>query len=204
MPRTPQIARLAGLSYLGIIAFGITAELALRGPLIAAGAQAITENATLWRLSIGADLVMATLDITLALLLFTLFRPVSEGMARAALVLRLVQMTIVAAHLPLLAEALGSATPMALIDRHAAGYDLGLWFFGLNSFVMAWLLHRATAPRLLSGLIGAAGLVYLFGSATHFIAPEVNEAMQPAYLVPLLAELGFALWLLRGARQLTS
>ena len=28
MPRTIQIARLAGLSYLGIIAFGITAELA--------------------------------------------------------------------------------------------------------------------------------------------------------------------------------
>jgi hypothetical protein len=70
---------------------------------------------------------------------------------------------------------------------------------------MALLLRRA-GVRWLSVLIALAGCVYLLGSATRFLAPEVNALMQPAYLVPVVAELSFALWLLLapGARRLAS
>ncbi|WP_276715226.1 DUF4386 domain-containing protein [Pseudooceanicola nitratireducens] len=202
-PSSRILARLAGLSYLGIIALGLGAELGLRLPIASSDdlPGALTDQTLLWRLGIAADIVMATLDIALALLLFRLLRAFGPDLALAALVLRLVQMAVIAAHLPLLVSALTSAEPQALIDRHAAGYDLGLWFFGLNALVMAVLLRRAGAPRL-SVLICAAGFVYLIGSLTRFVAPDLNALMQPAYLIAVVAELSLALWLLRAPRSL--
>ncbi len=202
-PSSRILARLAGLSYLGIIALGLGAELGLRLPIASSDnlPGALADHALLWRLGIAADLVMATLDIALALLLFRLLRRFGPDLALAALVLRLVQMAVIAAHLPLLASALTSAEPQALIDRHAARYDLGLWFFGLNALVMAVLLRRLGASRL-SVLICAVGFVYLIGSLTRFVAPDLNALMQPAYLIAVVAELSLALWLLRAPRSL--
>ncbi|MEC8668605.1 MAG: DUF4386 domain-containing protein [Pseudomonadota bacterium] len=202
-PSSRILARLAGLSYLGIIVLGLGAELALRLPIASSDdlPGTLADQTLLWRLGIAADMVMTTLDIALALLLFRLLRRFGPDLALAALVLRLVQMAVIAAHLPLLASALTSTEPQALIDRHAAGYDLGLWFFGLNALVMAVLLRRAGAPRL-SVLICAAGFVYLIGSLTRFVAPDLNALMQPAYLIAVVAELSLALWLLRAPRSL--
>lgn len=207
MPAPHPLPRFAGLAYLGIIVLGLGAEVGLRMPITGAAhpAAALATQAAQWRMALGADIAMATLDIALALMLYRLFRHLGPDLALAALVLRLVQMAVIAAHLPLLASALTAADPMPLIERHAAGYDLGLWFFGLNALAMALLLRRA-GVHWLSVLIALAGCVYLLGSATHFLAPEVNALMQPAYLVPVVAELSFALWLLLapGARRLAS
>ncbi|WP_375173134.1 DUF4386 domain-containing protein [Pseudooceanicola sp.] len=207
MTAPSTLPRFAGLAYLGIIALGLGAEVGLRMPIASAAdpAAALAAHLPQWRAALGADLLMATLDITLALLLFRLFRPLGRDLALGALVLRLVQMAVIAAHLPLLASAIGAPDPLPLIERHAAGYDLGLWFFGLNALLMALLLSRA-GVRWLSVLIALAGLVYLIGSATRFVAPEINAVIQPAYLVPVVAELSFALWLLLapGARRLAA
>lgn len=202
MPVT--LPRLAGLAYLGIIALGLGAEVGLRMPVTTAAdpAAALADALPLWRLAIGADIMMATLDVALALMLFRLFRPLGRDLALSALVLRLVQMAVIAAHLPLLASAITATDPMPLIDRHGAGYDLGLWFFGLNALAMSVLLARAGAGWL-AGLIGAAGVVYLTGSLSRFVAPEINAQIQPAYLIPVVAELSFALWLLISARART-
>lgn len=205
--RTETIARFAGLLYVGVIACGIGAELALRAPLIdhadpEGTAAAIAGHEGMWRAALALDLVMATFDVALAVLLFALFRPVDALLSGLAMALRLVQMAVVAAHLPLLSAAIGVPDPLPAIERHAAGYDLGLWFFGVNGLVTATLLWRGGGPRLLAGLIAAAGLVYLAGSLTRFVAPDLNTLIQPAYAVPLLAELGFALWLSLGARGL--
>lgn len=201
MPAISSLPRLAGAAYLGIIALGLGAEIALRMPITSAvdPVAALAQAAPLWRLAMAADLMMATLDIALALMLYRLFRAIAPDLALAALVLRLVQMAVIAAHLPLLASALSAADPMGLIDRHAMGYDLGLWFFGLNTLAMAVLLLRARV-RWLAGLMVLAALVYLAGSLTRFATPELNALMQPAYLVPVVAELSFALWLLVSAR----
>ena len=45
------------------------------------------------------------------------------------------------------------------------------------------------------GLI-AGGLVYLVGSVTRFVAPRYLSTLEPAYAIPLIAELAFCLWLL--------
>lgn len=207
--KATRTARRAGLAYIGIIALGIGGEMGLRMPLTdplssAETARNIAANPSLWRLSIFADAGMAVLDVTLAILLFRLFRDLGPRLAAGALALRLVQMAIIVAHLPLLVRAIGHPDPLPLITAHGAGYDLGLWFFGLGTLITALLLWRGRAPAPLVALMAAAGLVYLAGSTTRFIAPDINTAMQMAYLVPMVAETAMALWLLRGARSLAA
>ncbi len=201
-------ARLAGLLYLGIIAFGMTGEAALRAPLIdwsdgAATAARLAEGAARFRLSIGFDLVMAALDIALALTFLAMLRPVHAPAAYTATALRLAQAAVLVGNALLVWPAPEVAHPLPLLARHAAGYDLGLIFFAFNCFVMAWLL-RAThrPPRWLPYGIAASGVVYLVGSLTRFYAPDINALMQPAYLIPVISETSLALWLLfgRGAR----
>ena len=51
-------------------------------------------------------------------------------------------------------------------------------------------------PQALGYLLVAAGAVYFTGSTLRFMAPHLLSSFEPAYVVCLIAELGFALWLL--------
>ncbi|MDF0600083.1 DUF4386 domain-containing protein [Psychromarinibacter sp. C21-152] len=203
----------AGLFYLAVIAAGLTAEFAIRQPLLVAGDPAATfanVAAALPRMRLGfaLDTLMILADIGLAVLLFFLFRPVQPVLATFAMVFRLMQAAVLAAglllHLAAMRVAAGPASDwvLALMELQADGYDLGLIFFGFNCLVMAVLLARSGfAPRLLAALVGAAGVVYLAGSFARFLAPALHGYVLPAYAVPMLAELSFALWLLWFARR---
>ena len=86
------------------------------------------------------------------------------------------------------------------LDLRALGYDIGLVFFGICNLLIAAIFLRENAlPNVLGGAMGLSGLIYLAGGALHLLAPEALAAVQPAYLVPLLAETAFALWLLLRA-----
>lgn len=199
-------ARLAGGLYIGIIVLGLTGEVALRAPLIdwsdgTTTAEALAAGAARFRLSVGFDLIMAALDILLALVFLRMLRPVHRPATYAATALRLVQATILVGNAFLVWPAPEVAHPLPLIARHAAGYDLGLLFFGGNCLLMAWLLRETgRPPRWIPFGIAAAGLVYLIGSSTRFLAPNLNAAIQPAYLIPVIAETGLALWLLTSRK----
>lgn len=210
MPSQPQtLARSAGALYLVIILCGLTAELALRGPLLSGTpdqvAAAMAANLPYLRLSLLADLVMLLADIALALVFFSLLRSRSEHLARAALVFRLGQAVLIGASLTALASApalLADAPRIAvhMTELHAQGYDIGLILFGVNSLLMARLLAAGPMPRVLPLGIAAAGLVYLVGGVLRLAAPGLVEAFQPAYLVCILAESALCLWLLIAAR----
>ena len=198
-------ARLAGLCYLIIILCGVSSEVVLRGPLIDLSsaeetARAIATETMRFRLSILADVVMALADAALAVLLFLMFRSVSAGLALTAFVFRLLQSGLIAAGLMnLQAALLVSDVDLALsfITLHAYGYDLGLFFFAVNCLLTAQLMIRsAWIPRILGLGIGLSGLVYLTGSLLRFAAPELQALVAPAYLLPLIAETAFCLWLL--------
>ncbi|MBS9718205.1 DUF4386 domain-containing protein [Pseudohalocynthiibacter aestuariivivens] len=213
-----SIARFAGLLYLAIIVFGISSEVALRGPLIdltnaESTAKAILTALGRFRLSIAFDLIMALADTGLAVLLFILFRPVAPTLALAAMIFRLVQSVIIASNLMNLQSAVllisagqditvlapGQAEAMAtlFLNLHGHGYDLGLVFFGLNSLMTGALIWRSGfVPKVLGAGIAAAGIVYLIGSALRFFVPEFSVVFAPAYGVPAITETAFCLWLL--------
>ncbi|MCA1285474.1 DUF4386 domain-containing protein [Salipiger bermudensis] len=202
-------ARLAGALYLLIILLGLTSEVALRGSLIMPGdavatAEAILAQPGTLRLSLAADTVMALADVALAVLLYLLLRPVSGALALMAMVFRLVQAALIAMSLLFQYGALlilqGDGAPeaaMLALELHGHGYDLGLVFFGVNSLLTGWLLVLSGfVPKLLGWLIAAAGVVYILGSAILFMAPAMADLFAPAYLLPVLSETAFCLWLL--------
>ena len=211
-PLSTTMLRFAGLFYLAIILCGVSAEAVLRGPLIDAGdaaqtASAIATHAGRFQASIIADLLMALADAALAVLLYLLLRPVSQGLALAALVFRLLQSGLIAVNLlnlqmaALIISSGGSAQmadlALGFLTLHSYGYDLGLVFFGINCLLTAQLIVKSgVIPRLIGIGIALSGLVYLAGSAARFAAPDLLPFVLPAYALPLLAETTFCLWLL--------
>jgi len=205
-----QQVRFAGVCYLVIILCGVGSEVALRGPLIDFGSteqtmQAINAEHMRFRLSIMADVVMALADTALAVLLYLMFRSVSAGLALGALVFRLLQSGLIAAGLLNLQAALlfdDAEHALSFIALHAYGYDLGLIFFAVNCFLTAVLIVRSGfVPRLIGVGIGLSGVVYLTGSVLRFVALDLHGFIAPAYVLPLIAETAFCLWLLVLPRQ---
>lgn len=198
----------AGALYLIIIVAGITSEVVLRGPLIVPGdalqtAARVQDNLGQFRLSIAGDVVMMLADVVLALVLYSLLRPVREGWARAAMVFRLIQAALIGASLLLLAMVPGlamqgeSAMALQMILAHATGYDVGLIFFGINSFLMSALLWSSGGvPRVITAALAGAGIVYITGGFLRVLAPGLTESFEMAYLLPFFAETSLCLWFL--------
>ena len=206
---TQPPARLAGVLYLIIILCGVTAELALRGPILSAQDPlgALSGALPLFRASLLADVVMVLADVAIALVFFVLLRGVAPVWALAATVLRLMQAVLIAFGLVLLAAVPGlaatgqAALAQLLLGLHGIGYDIGLVFFGAGSLIMAWLLCQSGGvPRWIAAALGASGLVYIGGGALRLAAPGLTDAYAVAYALPLVAETGLCLWLLIRAR----
>lgn len=221
-----SIARVTGLFYLAIIALGIWSEMAVREMLIVPdnGPQTLANimaSGGLFSLSLVADIGMILSDIAVGILLYLLFRQVAPRVALAAMILRLTQAIVLAANLLFqaaamvllrgehFAEAFGADNlawaVQALLELQGQGYDLGLIFFGINCLLTAWLIMRSgIAPRLVALGIAASGLVYLSGSGFTLLTGNQPMVITIAYLIPLLAELAFAIWLVFGARLSTT
>lgn len=148
---------------------------------------------------------MLLADVALALVFFGLLRHISAPLALAAMVFRLGQALLIGASL----MALGSV-PMVLADAprlavhmtdlHAIGYDVGLILFAVNSAIMSVLLWRSAVPNVIAGGIAAAALVYAAGSLARLVVPGWVDVIEPAYVVPMVAESALCLWLLVAAR----
>jgi len=208
-------ARWAGLLYLIIIVTGLSAELGIRMQFIdpynaSATAASIKAAPGLFRLGIAADIIMAICDAGLAILLFLIFRSVAPALALSAMVFRLIQTVLIAANLMAMQTALlillnGGQMPvelerslaMVFIDLHGHGYDLGLFFFGINSLLTGALIWQSDYFSKVFGVgLAIAGIVYLIGSSLHFFAPDYLAAFTPFYGVTIIAETSFCLRLL--------
>jgi hypothetical protein len=222
---TPPLiyARVGGLLYLIIIVFGISSEVVIRSSLIVPGdadvtASNILQSQTLFRMGFVADSIMLLADVAIALVLYILLKPVNRILSLTAAAFRLMQAAILGlnllnyyAALLLLTGAGYIATfegkelnllAMFFLNLHSHGYDLGLIFFGVSNLILGYLVIKSKyIPAILGfGLIGAA-LVYLSGSYTRFLFPSYVSFMEPVYIIPLIAELSFCLWLLvKGVR----
>ena len=221
--RVVRQARMAGVLYLVIIVCGISAEVLVRGRLIVPGDAAGTAANVLaapglFRGGFAADAIMLLADVALAVLLYHLLRPVSQLLSLMGAAFRLMQAAVLGLNLLNYHAAgllLGGAGYLAALDAesvhalvslfldlHAHGYDLGLIFFGVSNLIVGYLVIRSVRfPAILGYGLQAAGVVYLVGSFTRFLAPAAFATIQPAYAIPLAAELAFCAWLLvKGVR----
>lgn len=217
-------ARLAGFLYLLIIVCGVFSEAYIRASLVVAGdAGATVDNIRmsggLFRLGFIADSIMLLSDVAIAILFYQMLKSVNRTLALGAAAFRLTQAAILGFNLLNYYAAMlllsGSvyianfepqqlnALVMLFLEMHSHGYDLGLLFFSISTLLLATLLIRSDYfPALLGYGLIAAGLVYLAGSFIRFLAPQWVAGFAPVYIVPLVAELSFCLWLLaRGVRQ---
>jgi hypothetical protein len=217
-------ARLAGVLYVIVIAFGIFAEVAVRGRLVEfddaqATAGNILGSERLFRLGFAADLVVFLCDVALAVVLYFLFRPVSRTLSVLAAAFRLTQTAIIAVNLLSMFAALlilteagyldtfaqdqSDALALLFLDAHRYGYTLGLTFFGVSTVVIGYLVYRSgVAPRALGVLLGLAGLGYIADSFAFFLVSGYDGGISPILLAPaVVGEVWFAVWLLlRGSR----
>ncbi len=219
-----RAARLTGVAYLGIVFSGIFAEFFVRMSLVHPGdaaktAENIARSAGLFRMGLAADALMIALDVAVAIGFYVLLRHVHRPLALVGAALRLVQASVLGANLMNMAGALawatggpiGAKTPLAttqaltlsFMDLHRVVYDLGLVFFGLSCLVVGELLRKSRLlPPVLGMGLSLSGAVYLIGSFTMILAPELSASLDPMYGLTVIAELSVAAYLtFRGARQ---
>lgn len=215
--------RLAGLCYLAIIALGLWTEAFVRGSLVvpgdaAATAQRIAANPQLWRLGLGADLLMQVLDLPVIVVLWRLLRPVNETLALTATGLNLVQTAVLVANRVQLLAALDLLTGTAMgaaflpgqrealamlaVQLHSQGFGIGLIFFGFACVIRGALIAKSgVVPRALGWLLVIAGLAYLVNSFALLLVPDFARLLFPAVMLPVfVGELAFALWLTLSGR----
>lgn len=216
-PTQRSAAKIAGFAYIILFVAGIIAEFVLRSGIIVSGdatatVQNILASETLFRSSLALDLLMIVADLVVAVALYVLLRPINRYLALLTMLFRLIMDAILGVNLLNLLMALtlidgntgtGSfdteqinALAMAFIDLHAIGYSVGLLPFAFATLIVGYLLYTSNyVPRILAAMLALAGLTYLTGSTIHIIAPNLEESFSYAYVIPLIAEGGLALWL---------
>ena len=155
----------------------------LKTLIVPADAAATTNNIAaslgLFQAAIAAFLIVAILDVVVALGFYAFLRPVNVGLARLVGSLRVVYAAVFAFTLLNLLHAAGlvqSATGTALqsaplqaqVAASVASFDTGwhvaLGIFGLHLVGLGALLFRFAAPRLLAALVTLAGVGYVADS----------------------------------------
>jgi len=189
----------------------------VRGKLVVYGdAAATTHNILahelLFRWAVVGD-VIALLYVAYTLLLYDLFKPVNRNLSLLAAWFSLVGCAVgavlcVLQGAPLVvlggAKSLSAfkaeqlqALALMFLQLHAQGSNVSLVLFGSYNLLVGYLIFRSTfLPRVLGVLLAFSGLCYLINCFANFLAPAFAAHLVPYILIPGVAELLFALWLL--------
>jgi hypothetical protein len=225
MNRLNRTARLAGLFYLIIAVFGPIGMLYIPSVLIAPDdatttAYNIMASETLFRIGFLSDSIVFLSEIVLVVLLYVLFKPVSETLSLAAAFSRLAMAVVQginllnhfyvllllsgASYLAVFEPGQLNALVSLFLDAHEYGAYIWGAFFGLHLLFLGYLVYKSGYfPRMLCVLLGAlllfAALGYLTDSLGNMVFPGNGaiSMLATVFLVPgTLGELSLALWLL--------
>ncbi len=224
MDSIKKTARLAGILYL---LGSIPAPFALiyvPGKLLVPGDAAATADhlrasGTLLRLGIAAELWGFTMFVLVALVLYRLFKGVSEKNALAMLILAVLSVPISFLNLlndiAALELATGGANVLSVFDArqrdalaylflslHGDGFFVAQIFWGLWLFPFGILVIRSGfIPRFLGVLLIIAGVGNLAGAFTALVLPQYVDRVSPFTMALGFGELPIIFWLLIwGAR----
>jgi hypothetical protein len=212
-----KTARIAGVLYLLITVLSIPVHFVIPAQLIVAGdaaatASKIMASAGLFRMGIGAELLLLLSEIGLTVLLYVLLKPVSKTLSLVAAVSRLA-MTMIhganllthiivllllsgAGYLTVFEPAQLNALGMVFLNAYDYGFTIGIVFLFLHALILGYLIFKSSYfPRVLGILFMIASLGYLIDSFSHILIP--NYKTGPVYLaLPIaIAEIAFPLWL---------
>ena len=220
METSPQVyARIGGVLYLFVIAFGLFAEGFVSDRLIVSGdaaatARNIMASPSLWHIGVAANMMVALCAVPLLLIEYVLLKPVSKNLVLLAVFFNLVSLAVeVISKLFLFAvgAALGNADYLTAFDprqlqalaylalkSHGVAFNIALIFFGFTCIVNGYLIFRSRyLPRLVGVLMQIAGACYLTACIAALFAPAFLDLISPAILIPsFIGESSFCLWLL--------
>lgn len=214
-----NLARLAGLCYLIVIATGLFSEVfvrqALRVPNNAlATAQNIQTHELLFRWGFVADILNFVVGLPTIVIIYHFFKMVNKLLVQIALAFVIVQTAIIAVNLlnqilPLLILSdesyLNAFQPNQLatlsllsLNLQAQGYGIGLVFFGFYCLIIGFLILKSSLlPHVLGVLYATAGLCYLINSFIMFLSKGFENPMFVYLAIPIfIGELSLCLWLL--------
>jgi hypothetical protein len=209
-------ARIAGVLFLLTMVTGFFGEVYVPSRIVVSGdaaatARNITAFNSLFRLGFASYLVEAVCDVSLALILYVLLRPVHRNLALLAAFFGLISTALYAvAELFYFgagiilggSEALKTFSPdqlnaLALLSLRVFGYggEIFMVFYGIASVLRGYLIFRSGyLPRFIGVLLMLAGLGFITKSFTRVLAPAYAS---DALLLPMfLAGVSLTVWLL--------
>ena len=225
MNSTKKTARLAGLLYLIWAITGVygliyvPSKIMVRGDAVAT-ANNILANEFLFRTYIINDLISNTIWVFLVLVLYRLFKQVSERQAKLLVALVIVQVPAgffmgafnITSLMILKGEILKTfeltqRQDLAMLFLKINDYGVLTLelFWGLWLFPLAILVYRSRfLPRFLGVWLIINGFAYLATSFTGLLLPQYKEAISNIALPALFGELAFMLWILiMGTKEQT-
>lgn len=211
-------ARIAGALYLIVVAASVYALVSTSSLIVSGDASATAANIRAYeqafRLAFVANLVAGVAYVGVVAILYELFKPVNAVLSLVTAFLGLAGCAVSGAFmlnqlaaLAFLGEAryLAAFTPEQLnalarvsLRLGGLGNSISLVFFGFYCSLLGVLVFGAKfMPRFLGVFLGIAGVGWLIGNFTSFLAPSLGW---DAYLLPVsgLGEFAFTLWLLVG------
>jgi len=217
-------ARTAGLLYLlmGLIApigLVIVPKALIVSGDAAATAEKVRASQWLLRLGVASDLVHQALAVFLVLMLYRLFKPVSELLAQQLLILgALVSVPIVflntvnemaaltlargPAFLSVFDRAQADALAYLFIRLHSLGINVASIFWGLWLIPFGLLVVRSGwFPRVLGWVLMLAGTAYVVDAFVTILLPKLAPYVDGPAMLLEVGELPIILWLaIKGAR----
>jgi hypothetical protein len=218
MKSIQRYAKLAGALYLVITVLAGFVHFYVPGKLIVSGDAATTANNImasegLFRMSIGAELVILLSEIVLSVLLYVLLRPVNNTLSLVAAVSRMAMTTIHGVNLLtsfIVLLLLGGATYLTVfapnqlhalvtlfLDAYNYGFTIGVVFLALHAFILGYLIFNSGYfPKILGILFIIAAFGYLIDSFSHALFANYKTGAVYFAIPIAIAEIAFPLWLL--------
>jgi hypothetical protein len=180
----------------------------------AATAHNIMASSTLWRLSVGGDLIVPLIAVPQLWIIYHLLKPAGRELALLFVLLEIVSLSVESVSkvfLLMILPVLNSAGyghifhPQELfalvnmmLTAHDTSFNIALLFFGVDCLVTGYLIFRSGYfPKVIGMLLQLAGLSYLIGALSVFFAPAFADTITlPVQLLALIGEASFCLWLL--------
>ena len=218
-----QAARIAGLAYLiFIFILGGFTNFIARQPLIVPGDAATTAtnimaSESLFRMGIAGGAILLVADLVVAWALYIFLKPVNRSLSLLAgwfrllfvafsgiALLNLFRVLLLlsgADYLTVFETGQLQAQVMLLVGAHDYGINISYVFFGLNIFLLGYLIFKSDyVPRILGVLLIVASVGYQIDSFASFLSSDYadNEALFFVFVggPAIIAEFSLTLWLL--------